>query len=134
MTFGTCQPRPGAGSVCAMRAPATRQQLLRARRYLVLLGLAGTGDALKLDDTEDPVVGFRTAAPTRGRIDLFTLAQQSDLRRAAPDTDRMELDGNEDIAVGSRAPPPSNSKSDRPQNRLARPSDPGAQRRTRIAS
>ena len=42
MTFGTCQPRPGAGSVCAMRAPTTRQQLLRARRYLVLLGLAGT--------------------------------------------------------------------------------------------
>ena len=32
---------PGVGSVRAMKEPTTRQQLLRARRYLFLLGLAG---------------------------------------------------------------------------------------------
>jgi hypothetical protein len=41
MTFGTCQPVPGPVVFAHMKTPTTRQQLLRARRYLVLLGLAG---------------------------------------------------------------------------------------------
>jgi hypothetical protein len=42
------------------------------------------------------------------------------------DADRIELDGNADVAVGSRARPISNSKSDRPQNRLALPLNQGS--------
>ena len=41
MTFGTCQPRPGPVVFADMKTPTTRRRLLRARRYLVLLGLAG---------------------------------------------------------------------------------------------
>jgi len=40
MTFGTCQPRPRPVVLAHMKTPTTRQQLLRARRGLVLLGLA----------------------------------------------------------------------------------------------
>ncbi len=40
MTFGTCQPTPGPLVFALMKTPTTGQQLLRARRYLVLLGLA----------------------------------------------------------------------------------------------
>lgn len=41
MTFGTCHPRSVRVVSAHMKTPTIRQQLLRARRSLLMLGLAG---------------------------------------------------------------------------------------------
>jgi hypothetical protein len=51
---------------------------------------ADTGDALKLDDIEDAVVGFKTRGLNSRKDPAFEpLARRSDLRRTAPNADRI---------------------------------------------
>jgi hypothetical protein len=51
--------------------------------------LADAGDALKVDDTEDAVVGFKTEAPDPSNDPAFQPRQTDRSGRAAPNVDRI---------------------------------------------